>query len=56
MIRETTSELTMGRTVVDQWHVTNQPPNATVIESIDADGFYQLLTQAIDRFKKYRGS
>jgi len=50
---ETTSELTMGRTVIDQWHVTNQPANATVIESIEAEGFYQLLTQAIDRFKEH---
>jgi len=50
---ETMSELTMGRTVVDQWHVTNQPANATVIESIEAEGFYQLLTQAIDRFKEH---
>lgn len=46
---ETTSELTMGRMVVDRWHVTNQPPNANVIESIEAEGFYQLLTQAIGR-------
>ncbi|XHX80045.1 MAG: nucleoside hydrolase [Stenomitos frigidus ULC029] len=46
---ETTSELTMGRLVVDQWHVTNQPPNATVVTSIETDGFYQLLTQALDR-------
>jgi purine nucleosidase len=46
---ETTSELTMGRTVVDRWHVTNQPPNANVVASIQADGFYQLLTHAITR-------
>ncbi len=50
---ETTSELTIGRTVIDQWNVTNQPANATVIESIEAEGFYQLLTQAIDRFKEH---
>lgn len=47
---ETASELTLGRTIVDRWHVTNQPANATVLESIDADGFYQLLTQAIAKF------
>lgn len=44
---ETTSELTMGRTVIDRWHVTDQPPNATVVETIEAEGFYQLLTRAI---------
>jgi len=49
---ETTSELTMGRTVVDRWHVTNQPPNANVVESIEADGFYQLLTQAIAKLSE----
>jgi purine nucleosidase len=53
---ETTSELTMGRTVIDQWHVTNQPANATVIETVEAEGFYQLLTQAIAQFKEHRGS
>ncbi|MBW4693588.1 MAG: nucleoside hydrolase [Lyngbya sp. HA4199-MV5] len=47
---ETTSELTMGRTVVDRGHVTNQPPNANIAETIDADGFYQLLTRAIAKF------
>jgi purine nucleosidase len=52
---ETTSELTMGRTVIDQWHVTNQPANATVIETVEAEGFYQLLTQAINRFREPRG-
>ncbi len=44
---ETTSELTMGRTVVDLWGVTAQAPNATVVESIHADRFYQLLTDSI---------
>ncbi len=44
---ETTSELTIGRTVVDRWNVTHQPPNATIVETIDADGFFRLLTQAI---------
>lgn len=44
---ETTSELTLGRTVVDRGHVTNYPPNANIAETIDAEGFYQLLTRAI---------
>lgn len=41
------SELTMGRTVVDWWRVTNQQPNTNVVETIEAEAFYQLLTQAI---------
>ena len=30
----------MGRTVVDLWNVTGREPNATVIERIEADGFF----------------
>ncbi len=46
---ETASELTMGRTVVDWWGVTGKAPNATVIEGIDADGFFALLTERLAR-------
>jgi purine nucleosidase len=46
---ETMSETTMGRTVVD-WHgIGRQPPNATVMHDIDADGFYALLTERLAR-------
>ncbi len=46
---ETTSELTMGRTVVD-WHGrSGQAANATVIDGIDADGFFALLTERLGR-------
>lgn len=38
------SELTMGMTVVDWWGVTNRPANAKVMRSVDADGFFKLLT------------
>jgi purine nucleosidase len=38
------SELTMGMTVVDWWGVTNRPINATVMRSVDANGFFKLLT------------
>jgi purine nucleosidase len=41
---ETGSELTMGMTVVDWWGVTSRPRNATVMRSVDADGFFNLLT------------
>ena len=46
---ETTSELTMGRTVVD-WHGrSGQAANATVVDKIDADGFFALLTERLGR-------
>lgn len=46
---ECESELTMGATVVDWWHVTKRPPNATVIRSVNAEGFFQLLTERMAR-------
>ncbi len=46
---ETTSELTMGMTVVDWWHVTGREPNATVMRDIDDDGFFELLIERIGK-------
>jgi len=46
---ECESELTMGMTVVDWWHVTGRAPNATVIRNLDADGFFKLLTERIGK-------
>ena len=46
---ETSSELTMGATVVDYWGVTGKAPNANWIHSIDADGFYDLLIERLAR-------
>ena len=46
---ETRSELTMGRTVVDWWGIEDAEPNALVIDEIDADGFYALLTERLAR-------
>ncbi|MFT3986904.1 nucleoside hydrolase [Aestuariivirga sp.] len=46
---ECESELTMGMTVVDWWRVTGRAPNATVIRSLDADGFFTLLTERIGK-------
>ncbi len=46
---ETNSELTMGMTVVDWWHVTGREPNATVMRDIDDEGFFELLTERIGR-------
>jgi purine nucleosidase len=46
---ETGSELTMGMTVVDWWDMTPDPPNATWMREVDADGFYDLLVQRLSR-------
>lgn len=47
---ETASELSLGRTIVDWWQLTDHSPNATVIASADAEGFYQLLIERLMRF------
>ena len=47
---ETESELTMGHTAVDFWHVTDRPKNVSWAFDIDADGFYDLLTERLARF------
>ena len=47
---ETQSELTLGHTAVDFWHVTDKPRNATWIYSVDADGFYDLLVERLARY------
>ena len=47
---ETASELTMGHTAVDFWHVTDRPDNVTWIWSVDADGFYDLLIERLERY------
>ncbi len=47
---ETGSELTMGHTAVDFWHVTDRPHNVNWIHAVDADGFYELLTERLARF------
>ena len=46
---ETQSELTMGMTVADWWGVTDRPANATFIGDLNADGFFDLLTQRLAR-------
>lgn len=46
---ETASELTMGMTVIDWWHVTDKPKNAMVMRDIDADGFFELLVERLGR-------
>ncbi|NOD83162.1 nucleoside hydrolase [Ruegeria sp. HKCCD6119] len=46
---ETQSELTMGMTVADWWGVTDRAPNALFMGEIDADGFFNLLTERLAR-------
>jgi purine nucleosidase len=46
---ETVSELTVGMTVVDWWQVTKRPHNAMVMKDVDAEGFFDLLTERVGR-------
>lgn len=48
---ETHSELTMGHTAVDFWHVTDKPRNTNWIHKVDADGFYELLIARLALFR-----
>jgi len=47
---ETESELTIGHTAVDFWHVTDKPRNVNWAYEVDADGFYDLLTERLGRY------
>lgn len=46
---EAGSELTMGMTVVDFWHVTDKAANAHYVRDGDAAGYYALLTERVGR-------
>ncbi|MDQ0318736.1 purine nucleosidase [Pararhizobium capsulatum DSM 1112] len=46
---ETTSELTVGMTVVDWWQVTGRKHNARVMREVDDQGFFDLLTERLAR-------
>lgn len=48
---ELTSALAMGKTWVDWWNRTKLPPNALVMREANADGFYNLLIERLERFK-----
>ena len=49
VVVETGSELTLGMTVADWWHVTDRAPNAMFMGDLDADGFFALLTDRLAR-------
>jgi purine nucleosidase len=46
---ETVSPSSLGQTIIDRWQVTGHAPNATVVDGIDAAGFYQLLGDRLAR-------
>ncbi len=46
---EVQSDLTRGMTVADWWGVTDRPANALFVGSVDADGFFALLTERLAR-------
>lgn len=46
---ETAPGPTQGMTVVDWWGVTDNSPNALVMNEIDADGFFDLIVDRIRR-------
>jgi purine nucleosidase len=46
---ETQSPLTLGMTVVDWWGVTGRMPNVRLMNTVDAAGVYDLLTEKLAR-------
>lgn len=46
---ETASELTIGMTVTDYWHVTGKVRNVNYMRNGNAEGFYKLLTERLAR-------
>jgi purine nucleosidase len=49
VVVETASPLTLGMSVVDWWGVTGRPVNARFMRAVDAEGFYELLTEKLTR-------
>jgi purine nucleosidase len=46
---ETKSALATGLTLIDWRGISGRPPNARVIEAVDADGVYRLLAERLAR-------
>jgi purine nucleosidase len=46
---ETQSPLTLGMTVVDWWGVTGRKANVRLMNTVDANGFYDLVTEKLAR-------
>lgn len=49
VVVDTREGLTLGATVADYWRVTDRPPNARWVRSVDADGFFALLIDRLAR-------
>ena len=49
---ETQSELTAGHTAVDFWGVTGKAANAEWAHAVDAEGFYDLLVEYLERYSQ----
>ena len=49
VVVETKGEFTAGMSVVDWWRVTERQPNVNFLRSVDAEKFYDLLTQRLAR-------
>lgn len=47
---ELSSPLTLGQTVVDRWNTSNQPHNLHIADTVDADGFFELLWQRLSSY------
>ena len=47
---ETMSELTMGHTAVDFWQITGQKPNVEWAYDVDAEAFFQLLSERLSLY------
>ena len=46
---ETQGRFTTGMTVADWWRVTDRPAKALFLRTVDADGFFDLLTERLAR-------
>jgi purine nucleosidase len=46
---EVQSDLTRGMTVADWWGVTDRPANALFLGTVDASGFFALLSERLAR-------
>ncbi len=40
-----------GRTVIDRWRRTGAPHNATLLDTLDAEGFFSLLGERLQRLR-----
>lgn len=48
---EIESELTHGHTAVDFWGVSGRPPNVNWLYEVEADGFFDLLIDCLQRYE-----